>query len=218
MSHLGVAAGGRCSHRASPKPSASVLLTQAPPVKLDHVSSFNEKPALVCGLTFEWHATLHVHVGRSQVKSLHALSGVQVPLIYPCASRCVCVCVMSLALSCHFTCHPAISLGSHLESEEGARRGARCHVQAWGGSITALAALHLTNGLLLSARDRPGALALTLAGCDTGPGVSRKHDTASTEPGRGGQETATEQPRPREHSGQLPLIPCEHTGLQTFAR
>lgn len=131
----------------------------------------------------------------------------------------VCVCVMSLALSRHFTCHPAISLGSHLESEEGAvGREARCHVQRWGGSITALAALHLTNGLLLSVRDRPRALALTLAGCDTGPGVSRKHDTASTEPGRGGQETATEQPRPREHSGQLPLIPREHTGLQTFAR
>lgn len=42
----------------------------------------------------------------------------------------------------------------------GGRRGwgwggrARCHV--WG-SITALAALHLTNALLLSARDGPGA-------------------------------------------------------------
>lgn len=71
-------------------------------------------------------------------------------------------------------------------------------MQGWGGSITALAALHLTNGLLLSARDRPGDLALTLAGCDTGPGVSRKHDTAST--GRGGQETATEQPWPRPAS------------------
>lgn len=109
MSHLGVAAGGRCSHRASPKPSASVLLTQAPPVKLDHVYSFNEKPALVCGLTFEWHATVHVHAGGSQVKSLHALSGVQVPLIYPCVSRCVCVCVchvFGIVMSFHMSpCH-----------------------------------------------------------------------------------------------------------------
>lgn len=92
-----------------------------------------------------------------------------------CESTCMWVRVMYLALSCHFTCHPAISLGSQLwhgwvnlgvVCGDPSKHWQRC---VWP---TAYNCQFVTS---------PG-LALTLACCDTGLGVSRKHDMASTEP------------------------------------
>lgn len=98
--------------------------------------------------------------------------------ICACKSMCMCVHVMSLGLSCHFTCHPAISLGSQLR-HGWVNLGVMCGDPSkhWQRCVwpTAYNCQFVTNL----------GLALTLACCDTGLGVSRKHDMASTEPGVG---------------------------------
>ena len=79
-----------------------------------------------------------------------------------CVCVCVCVChVFGIVMSFHMS--PSHQLRfPDLAPEMAAAVGARCRVCVcvcvWG-SITALAALHLTNGLLLSACDGPGAAA-----------------------------------------------------------
>lgn len=108
----------------------------------------------VYAMTAEWRA-IHWVCARIELKSLPAHSGVcecPSPL-----SECQhsCVCVMSLASSCHFSCHPpqlrfsALAFGG---VGGGGYLGVAC-----GDPSQALAALRLTNGLLLSVCDKPGA-------------------------------------------------------------
>lgn len=149
--HLRATAAGRHWQGVSTKPWPKCCLH----ISISFSTSFWIQPLFVC-----WHLhgmpfAVHTHMSMSaRIKRNHSLRTQACKChlsICVYVNVCVCVwlnvCVLSLALSCHFTCHPAISLGSLFWHWMG---GGRCRVL---GYITALAALHLTNGLLLSTCD-----------------------------------------------------------------
>lgn len=163
-------AGNECQ----PNPDPGVAYIESAWKFWDHISSFFF--FFLFALVHWAHTCVVVSSGITPCALRHASASC---LFVHVSQMCMCVRVMSFALSCHFTCRPAIGLGFPVAAWVGE---SRCHVDGdpskhrqrcvWPTAYNCQFVTSL-------------GLALTLDRCDTGLGVSRKHDMASAEPGVG---------------------------------